>query len=192
MTSFTSYGRSVSLNFLLATRNFNILQKCTNAAGLLLSVLGEPLKEPHAAHPRIWTNSKPLGKTQPSNYVWAPEDNKINYTQSDLIIQKQPHKESCPHPWLNLVNVPKRWQHLLQDICLWAFADCCFSKSVLHNVRLTSHFFFYPHMTAVTVPPLNHSRFLLQRGQRSTTSAKGEWWHLQSYAQWTHHWWHRW
>lgn len=104
MTSFTSYGRSVSLNFLLATRNFNILQKCTNAAGLLLSVLGEPLKEPHAAHPRIWTNSKPLGKTQPSNYVGAPEDNKINYTQSDLIIQKQPHKESC----LNLVNVPKR------------------------------------------------------------------------------------
>lgn len=63
--------------------------------GLTVIARMRTFKEPRAAHPHLWTYSKPLKNAgQLSNDAGDPENNKINYSLSDLIIHKQPHKES--------------------------------------------------------------------------------------------------
>lgn len=56
MTSFTSYGRSVSLNFLLATRNFRILQP-QHTHGYHSCKMPEKRTPTHGSLVNLWKNA---------------------------------------------------------------------------------------------------------------------------------------
>ena len=164
MTSFTSYGRNVSLNFLLATRNFKILQKThTHTRDSLLTLHLEPLKS-LAQHIRTFRRTVNLWENagQLSNGAGDPENNKINHSHGDLIIHKQPHKGSgvASHQamWIYCDddNISKR--HLL-------ISTCCFSKSADSNVW---------HTHTHTHTPLSFPLFLLFSQFDSHVVATGE------------------
>lgn len=87
---------------------------------------------------------------QPSNYVGASEDKKINYTQCDLIIHKQPHKESCTPPTEPVDNI--YWKTVAYELIA--------ASANLFLVMGSPLFWFLPSRTVLLV---NHSRTL--RGQ---------------------------
>lgn len=132
MTSFTSYGRSVSLNFLLATRNFKILHKNTNTPDSLLTLLREPLKS-LAQHIHIYGRTVNLWKMRDS-YQMMRETLRItrlitvrvtlSFTNSPIKRAESPPTKPCEY--IVMMTTSPR------DICF--ISTCCFSKSTDSNV----------------------------------------------------------